>query len=85
MRLLEWITEAYTRPLAELTAHDWQPVRDGRVLCPLRGEEVDETTCVSCPRYVRTHTFHGGDGLWVQSSIVCDATRVGSDTDGPGS
>ncbi len=74
MRLLEWLGEAYTRPLAELSAHDVQPITAGRVRCPADGRVVSETDCGSCPRYLRTHTFHSADGLWLQSAIVCDAT-----------
>ena len=30
---------------------------------------------MTCPRYVRTRTFHGGDRLWLHSTILCDPER----------
>jgi hypothetical protein len=85
MRLLEWLTEAYTRPLDELRSYSVQPVRDGRVTCPRVGRVVTESDCVSCPRFVRTHTFQGADGMWLQPVVVCDAAAADSDIAAAGS
>jgi hypothetical protein len=84
MRVLEWLSEAYTRPLADLTRFDVVPVHRGRLDCPRLGRQVTESDCVACPRYVHTHTFQGGDGLWLQPVVVCDAT-ADSDTGAAGS